>query len=468
MAGRGNYARHFSSSVTGLTGMSCWDIGECEEDGQAVGALTTLGACVLDRITLPPAADRVVVHGVLNPGVTDQLILLERALGGQGIAVRTSFDSIDPVLSDGGTPMRDARVVVRNICGDSVVLRKERSFRVDGHGSGVYRFANAEGAAPADAPIPHFPVTPGERFELRVSTTDGVVVTGATTVPSTTGRIGATLPRQFLRDRDSMFVGCQRVANPARFEVRIESANGPFVAFVDSLEYLVSGSLSHPDRPGRPRVLWPGVRQIVTVSAVDANYHDHYRSGDDEFNTRGLITRVTGGVGVFGSCSRVRERILDVTADTAAAPAGVWEATAAFAAPLPQVLQIWPESRAFGSLRLSGRVFGSSTSAPPQTVVANQTGRQTSLRVLALQSLRDTVVTVDGQLEGLDSGDARLTETVRGTTQAVVYRRRQLRGDDETGKSAAGSGWRFVIAAACRILQEHRWSAAASSFSRRQ
>lgn len=386
--------------------------------------LAALGGCVFDRITLPLADDRVVVHGVLNPGVTDQVVLVERALAGQGSAVRVPYDSIDPIVSDGGTPLRNARVVVRNSRGDSVVLREERSYRTDGKGAGVYRFANTDGVAPSEAPVPYFVVVPGERYQLRVTTSDGVVVTGATTVPSAAGRTAPTVPRQFYRDRDSLFVGWQPVANSARFEVRIESVSGPFVAFVDSLEYLVAGSLTHPTRAGRPRVFWPGVRQLVTVSAVDANYHDYYRSGSDDFSTRGLITRLTGGVGVFGSVSRVRERILDVTADDASAPAGRWDATTALVSPLPQSFQLWPESEALGATRLTGQVLGLSISAPPQTVVATQIGVQLTISVLARQSLRDSVVTVDGRLEGLGSGDVRLTGTVRGTGQAIVYRRR--------------------------------------------
>ncbi len=127
---------------------------------------------------------------------------------------------------------------------------------------------------------------------------------------------------------------------------------------------------------------------------------------------------------MFGSISRVRERTLDVTADDSPAPAGRWDATTTAASPLPQSFQLWPESEALGATRLSGQVLGLSITAPPQTVVATQTGVQLTVSVLARQSLRDTVVTVDGRLEGLGSGEVRLIGTVRGTGQAVVYRRR--------------------------------------------
>lgn len=381
-----------------------------------------LAGCIFDTITLPPGADRVAVHGVLNPGVTDQVILVERALTGRTLLPRAPFDSIDPIVSDGGTPISNARVVVQNSRGDSVVLREERSVRADGRGTGVYRFVNLEGVADPTDFYPRLPVEPGEQYQLRVTTADGALITGRTTVPSAIGRIASTVPRQFVRDRDSMFVGWPAISKAARYEVRIESVNGPFRTFVDSLEYLLAGSLTHTDVSGRPRVFWPGVRQLVTVSAVDSNYHDYYRGGSDEFGARGLITHLDGGVGVFGSMSRIRERILDVTADTAGSPAGRWQATTAIGVPLPFEFQLWPESQAFGVIRLSGQVISGSLSTT-SVVVARQVGADLSFTVLARQSLRDTLVTVDGQLSSFGDGRPRLIGTVRGSTQSVTYRR---------------------------------------------
>jgi hypothetical protein len=120
--------------------------------------------------------------------------------------------------------------------------------------------------------------------------------------------------------------------------------------------------------------------------------------------------------------SRIRERILDVIADTAASPAGRWQATTAISSPLPFEFQLWPESQAFGVIRLSGQVVTGSLSSA-SVVVARQVGADLSFTVLARQALRDTIVTVDGQLSSFGDGRPRLIGTVRGTTQSVTYRR---------------------------------------------
>lgn len=386
----------------------------------ALGALLA-GGCVVDRITLPAGEARVVVHGVLNPGLTDQVVLVERALDGRALAVRVPFDSLDPVVSDGGVPISDARVVITGADGDSVVLREDRAWRSDGRGAGVYRFRNQEGGGDPFDPVPWLVVRPGHRYQLRVQTAAGEVVTGATTVPSTPGRIVTAIPRQFDRDRDSMFLGWPEVANTTRYEVRIESPNGPFSAFVDSLEYLVSGSLVHPRATGRPRVFWPGFRQVLTVSAVDANYHDYYRTGSDPLSGRGLILHLEGGLGLFGSVARVRERVVDVIGSAGAPPSGRWEALTGVSGNVPNRFELWLETDAFGATRYTGTVLTTSPGAEPRAVSATQRGTDVTLAVLARQSLRDTLVTIDARLETV-GGDPRITGTVRGTGTAVSWR----------------------------------------------
>ena len=79
--------------------------------GLVLAAVLLLSAagCVFDRITLSPATDALIVHGVLNPGTTEQVVLVERSLSGRTPVVRLPFDSLDPIVSDGGTPVRGAR-----------------------------------------------------------------------------------------------------------------------------------------------------------------------------------------------------------------------------------------------------------------------------------------------------------------------------------------------------------------------
>ncbi len=381
-----------------------------------------LTACAFDKITLPAGESRVVVHGVLNPGVPDQVVLVERSLTGVALDRRTAYDSLDPIASDGGSPERNARVIVYGPRGDSVVLREDAAIRADKRGAGVYRFLNLPGVAAATDVVSRLVIVPGEQYRLRVTTASGESVTGETLVPFAPGLIGSSIPRQFDRDRDSLFLGWPDVTRSARYELRVESPSGPLLAFVDSLEYLVAGSLVLPNAAGRPRVFWPGFRQVITVSAVDANYHDYYRSGSDPISNRGLLVHLTGGLGMFGSVARVRERTVDVIAAPSDAPAGTWEAVSGATGAVPSLFRLWRESAAVGVTRLTGTRLDQSISAEPQAIVAVQTGTAISVTILARQSLRDTLVTLDGRM-AVNNTDVRFTGTVRGGSAApVVFR----------------------------------------------
>jgi hypothetical protein len=389
--------------------------------GVAAGALVAAVAagCAFDTIALPAGTPAVVVHGVLIPGVVDQVILLERSLGGAPLPPRTAGDSLDPIVADGGTPIRQARVVVTDaVRGDSVVLVEDRTWRPDGKGSGVYRFRSWMPLVPAPDPVPAFLLTPGRRYTLRVRTAEGEVVTGSTTIPQAPGGVSGGIPRQFDRDRDSLFLGWPAVPQAARYAVRIESPAGPFQAFVDSLEYLVAGTLAHAQVAGRPRVFWPGFRQRLTVSAVDANLFDYARSGSDPVSQRGLLQALVGGYGVFGSQVAVRERTVDVIGEGGAPPAGSWTVEGAAPAGVPAQLRLWPESEAPGARRLTGTVQSPCLSCPAQGVVLTQAGAAAVLVVLRGQSLRDTAVTVEGRLETVADAP-RFVGAVRGGGAAV-------------------------------------------------
>jgi hypothetical protein len=303
-----------------------------------------------------------------------------------------------------------------------VLLREDATVRSDGRGAGVYRFRNLVGSGGAFDPFPWRVVAPGGRYRLRVTTNSGEVVTGATIVPAVPGVVTQTALRQLHRETDSVFLTWPEAPDAARYEVRIEAPTGPFVSFVDSLEYLVAGSLVDPRATGRPRVFWPGFRQHITVSAVDQNYHDYYRTAIDPISGRGLIVRLTGGYGVFGSLARVRERLVEVTADTGVAPAGRWRAAGALPSLLPERFQLWNESVVFGASRLSGTELVTGPTTQPRAIVAIQVARTFTLAVLRGQSLRDTVATIDGVID-LVASPARITGTVRGSGQSVAWTR---------------------------------------------
>jgi hypothetical protein len=397
--------------------------------------LLTAAGCVFDRITLSPAADALIVHGVLNPGTTEQVVLVERTLSGRAPVVRLPFDSLDPIVSDGGAPVRGARVIVRRVSAtgateDSVVLREDITSRSDGKGAGVYRFRNFDTPAAPPPPVPNvaapsMAVRPGAQYTLEVQH-DAARVTASTTIPSAPGTVAPIAPRQFFRDTDSLFLGWAPVGGAARYEIRVESPVGPFTTFVDSLEYLAAGTLTRAERgsaAGRERVFWPGLRHTVSVSAVDQHYFDYYRSGSDDLTARGLLSTVTGGYGVFGSVARVLERLVDVRTPQAAWPEGVWSrvgtSNGASGASLPALFELWPEREVFGSRRLTGITLGDVSGSGQRLVVAEQAGSVFRFTIFAGLTLRDTLAVVTGTLSA--TGEPRFDGSTPGGG-AVTYR----------------------------------------------
>ena len=53
---------------------------------------------------------------------------------------------------------------------------------------------------------------------------------------------------------------------------------------------------------------FPGFRQDVLVAAVDSNFYDYYRTNNDPFTGAGIISRLTGGLGLFGSLVSAHDR----------------------------------------------------------------------------------------------------------------------------------------------------------------
>jgi hypothetical protein len=58
-----------------------------------------------------------------------------------------------------------------------------------------------------------------------------------------------------------------------------------------------------------------GFTQWLTIAAVDTNFFDYYRSGNSPFTGSGLINRLQGGLGLFGSYVPVLSTAVVVRAD---------------------------------------------------------------------------------------------------------------------------------------------------------
>jgi hypothetical protein len=272
-------------------------------------SLASFGACELTKIDLPVKPSAVVIHGVLTVATSTQTVLVERTLTGvrQSHLVYGPIDASDPIVTDGGIPEEGAVVDLTGPDGQTIRARELQTFHPLGHGAGVYVFSLA-GAA----------LVPGGRYQLRVLTKEQELVTAETTVPvAALAPTGPTI--DFNRAEDTLALSWPKATSAAGFEVRIESPHAPWIAFTDSTHLALTGTLRSLAAENLPNVFVPGFRQGVSISAVDANLYDYYRTSNNDFTGTGLISRVSGGYGVFGSLVTVARRTLNVTA-TAHAP----------------------------------------------------------------------------------------------------------------------------------------------------
>jgi hypothetical protein len=109
------------------------------------------------------------------------------------------------------------------------------------------------------------------------------------------------------------------------YEVRIESPYGPWLAITENTSVTLDGSLRNLGTDNYAHVLIPGFRQAVTVSAVDANLYEYYRTVSGGFTGSGILNRVQGGLGVFGSYVMLERRVLDVSAPATRAIEGTFD-----------------------------------------------------------------------------------------------------------------------------------------------
>ena len=281
----------------------------------ALLVVATVGACQFDAITVPNGRERPVVHAVLNPWSSEEVILVERTLTG-----RVTIDDDlpenrnDPIVSGGGVPIRDARVVVYNEANDSVVA-VEDAIANNGRGAGVYRFRNpASGREPPTPSLPAMSIVAGGTYRLMITTLEGDTVRGTTTLP----RVLNAPPsgaRFFNRDRDTLRFFWDPVPATQRYLVRIESPWGPMFLFTEELEARLPGGLRNVFQENFPNVFLPGFQSTVSIAAIDPNYFDYYRSANDPFTGSGLINRLEGGIGVFGGLAELYSYSVFVSAD---------------------------------------------------------------------------------------------------------------------------------------------------------
>ncbi len=249
-----------------------------------------LGACEIEEIEVPRTVPIIALHGVLSATATTQVVLLERTRSGSV----ASYDLVDGIL---GEAVAEKRAQVELTLPDGRTLQAVEDDQVTdnrGRGGGIYRLALPGDSLERDRP-----------YRLTVHTTSGETLTAETSVPS--GPVAATAQqRVFDRSRDTVIVEWPAAPGARSYYVRIETPFGPRSFFTDSTRVRLTGELRNADVDALPRVFIPGFSQAVSVSAVDSNFYDWYRTHNERISGTGVISRVQGGIGVFGALVRLR------------------------------------------------------------------------------------------------------------------------------------------------------------------
>jgi hypothetical protein len=280
-----------------------------------LATLVTLAGCTLTEVTTPEGRDLLVVEGVLRSGRHAQSVLLHRSLmgtlvrGEPGARVAILTPQGGEIVLDEG-PLKD--------CTINLALLEAEMLEVE-----------------ATCYTSTFTANPGETYELRITTADGLTVRGRTTLPGSfefrtpaANVVHCTLPpmtnlplvwtqsegawaylsRIEVRGLRSGFPGTGIDApdvlqltglaiSQSDTSIVLPREFGLFDRFSGNLPLLQALQLGFP----------AGTRIDLVLSAADRNFVNAVRGG--AFNPSGnvRISSVVGdGVGVFGSIVRLR------------------------------------------------------------------------------------------------------------------------------------------------------------------
>jgi hypothetical protein len=381
----------------------------------SLAALLALG-CTFDEQVIGVAPTQVVVHAVLDRNASIQEVLVERTLTG-GVAIRDGvrYDPLDPINSGEGVPVSGAEVTVT---GPGVNVRGfERAFTDKPPGYGAGRYEVPLGVANSGTQL-----RAGQRYTLTVKTKEGTVVTGTTQIPNAPFMVPQTSAVTFDRDRDSVRLSWNAVPGARTYGLRVESPFGPFLLFSDTTNLALPGDGRNFYASDLQRLFIPGFQQAITVFAVDTNFFDYYRSRNDPFTGSGIINKLQGGIGLFGSISLVASRIVDVTQQPKE-PAIEGDYELAQAPAVPQryvdVFRLYVETSG-PPTSLSGWYSRDRRTLARDGIAGARDGARIELEFLLDQDARRRLVTFVGAQEG-DS----LVGAYNGISGRVVYRRRR-------------------------------------------
>ena len=364
----------------------------------AVSLLVAVSACEIEKVGIPPTKSMVSLHGVLSGSASSQVVLLERTRNGTVRMFAPPFDLADPIISDEGVAESGSFVTLTTPDGETLTAVEDSRIRDDRKGEGIYRFT-----------LPGSELTATGNYQLSVRTVGGEVLNAETSVPEGVAVVVAE-QATFDRSRDTVVFEWPKSPRARSYFVRIETPFGPRSFFTDSTRVRFPGGLRNVDVTVLPHVFIPGFPQAVTVSAVDSNYYDWYRTHNDALSGSGLVNRVRGGIGVFGSLVRLKYVNYEVVAPQTEAIAGTFKfvGTQLEAETTPYLaLHLYvesPSSRSDQGDALSGRFERRPSFSQPNEPIDGLLGTllkgKVELSFLRNWSSTDTVEVFRGELRG--------------------------------------------------------------------
>jgi hypothetical protein len=358
----------------------------------ALLALAAGAACELSTVSVPSPTPSVVVHAVLNPSAPEQVVYLERTLTGRTNVGTGSFNPSSPIVSAGGIPIDAALVEIIDSSGHVATGIEGIVAPSPVIGAGVYH-----------VPILGPTLRLGERYKLHIHTQEGEDITAFTRIPlpevSSTGGLTQILNR----DHDTLNVSWDASLKSRAYAMRVESPFGPFFLFTDSLHLRVTGDLRNLFSSDLQRVLVPGFHQDMIVAAVDSNFFDYYRTNNDPFTGAGIISRINGGLGLFGSLVTLTNGTLTVVADQTQPIEGRFRIPAPVDPTTPaSSFNLYIESasvRSDAPSALSGRYNTPGPNAHADGLIGTIKGSDVTIALLSNQLATDTVDVFTGQLQ---------------------------------------------------------------------
>jgi hypothetical protein len=331
---------------------------------------------------------------VLNPDASEQVILVESSLSGR-VAIDSTlrFNPLDPIRTAGGEPLTNATVQLFRD-GDTDAVNAVET-RVDMRGTGRYTVSRTQLA-----------IEPGVRYRLLVRTDDGREVSGETRVPDAPagwqpGDGVVVRPASINRSIDTLRLDWSPSDGARTYAIRVETPNGPWFLFSDSTRFALAGTLRNFFAADLPSVFYPGFEQLVSIAAVDVNFYDYNRSGNDPFGGTGLISSVRGGIGLFGSVLQLERRVVTVTERQRFPLDGQWRGVSERGDTVEY--DLWVESPGTPRSSVSGRArVGNGR----RFVIGSLEGQQLRLSTLPGTNAIETIALFNGVVAG---------DTIRGT-----------------------------------------------------